>query len=81
MYSWQIALAWLGILPVMGVIGSVQVALMNGGQDEVKKKQGKALTSKRSVVEGSANSLVGEAVTSIRTVPSPSRHASHSRRR
>ena len=24
--SWQIALAWMGVVPVMGVIGSVQVA-------------------------------------------------------
>ena len=68
--SWQLAFAWMGMMPIMGVIMSVQMAFMTGGSDEDKKKKGIEPTSKKSIAESSANKIVGEAVLGIRTVAS-----------
>merc|ERR1719399_1093878 len=68
--SWQLALVFLAIIPVMGVIMQMQMVFMTGGKEEADKRKGKEDTSKRSLANASANQIVGEAVSSIRTVAS-----------
>jgi len=67
--SWQIALAFMAMLPVFGVLVALQAAFMTGGMEEANKAKGKD-TSKKGVAEASANRIVGECVTGIRTVAS-----------
>jgi len=67
--SWQIALALMGCMPIFGVVIGMQAAFMSGGIEENNKAKGKD-SSKRGAAEASANRIVGECVTGIRTVAS-----------
>ena len=46
------------------------MVFLSGGQDEAKKAKGQEVTSGKGIAEKSANVIIGEAVTGIRTVAS-----------
>ena len=59
--SWRLALAWGAVLPIFGIIASLEISFMSGGADADAAKKGKD-PSKRSTSEKTANHIVGEAV-------------------
>jgi hypothetical protein len=59
--SWKLALVWGAVLPVFGIIASLEISFMSGGADADAAKKGKD-PSKRSTCEKTANHIVGEAV-------------------
>jgi len=68
--SWQLALVWAAVVPVLGIITSMELAFMSGGEDGDAAKKGKEDTSKKGAAQKSANHIIGEAVMGIRTVAS-----------
>merc|ERR1712100_201269 len=66
----QLALVWAAVLPVLGVITSMEAAFMSGDTDEEAAKAGTAEESEVAKQEKSANQIVGECVMGIRTVAS-----------
>jgi ATP-binding cassette subfamily B (MDR/TAP) protein 1 len=68
---WQLIVAWLVFIGFMCLVMPLQMAFMTGEdkQEELKKK-GKEDNSKIGKATNSANKIVGDAVTGIRTVAS-----------
>ena len=69
--GWQLLLLWCGFVVFMGLVVPLQMAFVTGEdkQEELKKK-GQEDTSKIGVATNTANKIVGDAVTGIRTVAS-----------
>jgi len=69
LYSdWRLLLAWIGMIVIVGMTMPMQKAFMMGSDGtETQKKEDK---SKLALAQASANNIIGEAVTGIRTVAS-----------
>ncbi|CAK0894350.1 unnamed protein product [Prorocentrum cordatum] len=67
--DWRLLLAWIGMIVIMGATMPLQQAFLMGGDTESMKK-GDESKSKIAMAQASANNIVGEAVTGIRTVAS-----------
>eukprot|EP00930_Biecheleria_cincta_P036948 TRINITY_DN25328_c0_g1_i1.p1 TRINITY_DN25328_c0_g1~~TRINITY_DN25328_c0_g1_i1.p1 ORF type:complete len:1416 (+),score=259.33 TRINITY_DN25328_c0_g1_i1:58-4248(+) len=69
--DWRLLLVWLGMICVTGAVMPLQQAFVTGADGtETKQKKGIEDKSKMAVAQASANKIVGEAVTGIRTVAS-----------
>jgi len=71
--DWRLLLAWFGVIAIMGLIMPLEAASRSGmTADEQKAKKGVEQTkmSKAAKVTQSANRIIGDAVTGIRTVAS-----------
>lgn len=69
--DWRLLIVWLGMVVVMGVVMPLEQSFVMGtDESEIKKKKGIEDKSKMAVAQGSANKILGEAVTGIRTVAS-----------
>ena len=55
---WQLALAMLGVFPLLGVMMAAMTSMLM--QDEINRQKGKEDTSERGVTEKDAGALIGQ---------------------